>query len=86
MSWPPYRIMQPAGARLIQTPPPFPGEGMLAKLGEKVASLDAVHTFDRTLGKTETIPLKGKMAEFSKISGNLSAGEAIGKLAGPLYA
>lgn len=86
MAWPPWPVMQPSGVRPLPVPPPLPGKGMMSELRRTVASLDVVHTFDRTLGKTQSIPLKGKMAQFSKIQGTLSAGEALGRLAGPLYA
>lgn len=79
-------VMQPAGARLINYPPPAPGTGQLAKTMEAVENYDVVHGFDQTLGRSEEIPLGGRMAIYDKFKGVMNAGQAAGRLSGKVYA
>lgn len=87
MSWPPWRIMQPVGANLIQSLPPLPNQGSNAKLSKMVAEADVVNTFDRTLGKDEYVNLgDAKITQNMKIRGPMNSKQALGRLVGKIYA
>jgi len=71
--------------RGMGTNAPVPvGGGYISRSRRATARMDVVNGFDRTLGKTRTIPQGERMAQGSKNLGNLSTAATIGPLAGSL--